>query len=156
MGATFNSVAATMTEFIKDDLPERWQEKFKTIDSDWFEESANELQKWLEEIYFDDRKRQIFTRQDIVKIGDLVRRLLRFEPSARASVDEILQDPWFKDENWEELLRPKSEEPPRPQSKDLLSPKSEELLKPKGDVEESKSEEVSKPQVVSVIGKVRP
>jgi serine/threonine-protein kinase SRPK3 len=132
MLASRKSVVEDMLESTDDDLPERWHEKYRAIVGEWTgEKPENRLQGWLEEVYFDERKRQDFTRQDIVKVGDLVRRLLRFEPSTRASVDEILQDPWFKDENWEELLRPKS------------------------DAEESKSEEVSKPQVVSV-GTVRP
>jgi serine/threonine protein kinase len=138
MGATFSSVAATMTDSIKDDLPERWQEKFQTIDSEWFEEPSAELQKWLEEIYFDDRKKQIFTRQDIVKIGDLVRRLLRFEPSMRASVDEILRDPWFTKEQWDEPKTPTLEDDSGESSPD-----------------EASSAEVSKPQVVAAFGKVR-
>jgi serine/threonine protein kinase len=133
MFATPTSIAEEMLESTDDDLPQRWHEKYRTMNSEWTgEKPENRLQGWLEEIYFDERKRQDFTRQDIVKVGNLVRRLLRFEPSTRASVDEILQDPWFKDENWEELLRSKS------------------------DSKESTSEEVSKPQVVSAVGTVRP
>ena len=33
---------------------------------------------------------------DIVRVGERVRKLLRFEPSERAFAREILQDPWFR------------------------------------------------------------
>ncbi|OCL14021.1 hypothetical protein AOQ84DRAFT_394724 [Glonium stellatum] len=62
------------------------------------EKSGNTLQEWLEEIYFDGERNKDLTREDILKVGELVRRMLRFEPSMRASARDILQDPWFKGE----------------------------------------------------------
>jgi serine/threonine protein kinase len=99
MFATPSSVAGDMLESTDDYLPERWHEKYRAIVGEWTgERSVNGLQKWLEEIYFDSGKRQYFTRQDIVKVGKIVSSLLRFEPSERASADEVLRDPWFEDE----------------------------------------------------------
>lgn len=43
------------------------------------------LQEWLEEVYFDERQIPDLAREDIVRLGKIIRRLLRFEPSARAS-----------------------------------------------------------------------
>lgn len=56
------------------------------------------LQEWLEQMYFDDVKRVDFTRRDIAKVGELVRRMLRFEPGERALAREILEDAWFEEE----------------------------------------------------------
>ncbi|KAF1842922.1 serine protein kinase [Cucurbitaria berberidis CBS 394.84] len=82
-----------------DGLPERWQRTWHAMDSAApGEESEYTLQGWLEEMYFDGERNEDLTREDILKVGELVQRLLRFEPSARASAYEILQDPWFKDD----------------------------------------------------------
>ena len=62
------------------------------------EESGYTLQEWLEEMYFDGERNEDLTREDILKVGELVQRLLRFEPCMRASVREILQDSWFRGE----------------------------------------------------------
>jgi serine/threonine-protein kinase SRPK3 len=59
--------------------------------------TENTLQEWLEETYFDGVRKEDFTREDIVKVSALVRRLLRFEPSTRASAQEVLHDPWLRD-----------------------------------------------------------
>jgi hypothetical protein len=135
MFASPSSVAGDMLESTDDYLPERWHEKYRTIVGDWTgEKSDNHLQEWLEEIYFDNRKRQYFTRQDIVKIGKLVGMLLRFEPSMRASADEILRDPWFEDELSCEL----------------------KLLKLHDGSGKSSSGNVSKPQAVPQVASLRP
>lgn len=88
-----------MLETASDQLPERWQPKWRTMDSAWTGDkpAANSLQEWLEETYFDGARKEDFTREDIAKVGALVRRLLQFEPSTRTSAQEILQDPWFDD-----------------------------------------------------------
>jgi hypothetical protein len=62
------------------------------------EKSGYTLQEWLEEMYFDGERNEDLTREDILKIGELVRKMLRFEPSMRVSAREVLQDPWFKGE----------------------------------------------------------
>jgi serine/threonine-protein kinase SRPK3 len=69
------------------------------MDSTWTgDPTENNLQGLLEETYFDGDRNEDLTHEGIVKVGALVRRLLRFEPSTRASAQEILQDPWLNDE----------------------------------------------------------
>jgi serine/threonine-protein kinase SRPK3 len=97
--ATPATVVRQMLETASDDLPERWRQKWRAMDSAWTgEKTENSLQAWLEETYFDGVRNQDLTREDIGNVGALVRRLLRFEPSTRASAQEILEDPWFGDE----------------------------------------------------------
>ncbi|KAI0586197.1 Protein kinase [Pyrenophora tritici-repentis] len=98
MSATPVRVARQMLENNSDELPERWQQKWRTMDSEWtVRKVENKFQKWLEECYFDGYRKEDLTREDIVKVGVLVRRLLRLEPSMRASVEEVQRDPWLRD-----------------------------------------------------------
>ena len=60
------------------------------------ESSGPRLQEWLEEVYFDGEKKKDMTMEYIIKLGQIIQKLLRFEPSARASVKELLNDPWFR------------------------------------------------------------
>lgn len=62
------------------------------------ESSGPRLQEWLEDMYFDGERREDLTGEDIAMLGQIIGKLLRFEPSARASAGEILSDPWFKTE----------------------------------------------------------
>ncbi|CAO2651848.1 Nn.00g001310.m01.CDS01 [Neocucurbitaria sp. VM-36] len=96
--ATPVSVVHEMLETASDEFAKRWQKKWQTMESTWTgDKTGISLQEWLEETYFDGVRKEDLTREDIVKVGALVRRLLRFEPSTRASAEEILQDPWFSD-----------------------------------------------------------
>lgn len=85
-----------MQEMISDTLPERWQNEWNAIKGEVSGEIGGTLQDWLEETYFDEDKKQDLTRQDIKTLGRIVARMLRFEPSTRASAREILNDPWFR------------------------------------------------------------
>jgi serine/threonine-protein kinase SRPK3 len=97
--ATPVTIVQQMLETASDGLPQRWQEKWRIMDCTWTgDKTENTLQEWLEETYFDGVRGEDLTREDIVKVGALVRRLLRFEPSTRASAQEILQDSWSEDE----------------------------------------------------------
>lgn len=90
-----------MEEIASDDLPERWKAKRDAIlagDDDSGVASQgpkHSLQGWLEEVYFDGHAKPDLTKEDIVKLGKIIGKLLYFEPSARASVRKILADPWF-------------------------------------------------------------
>lgn len=89
-----------MREMATDDLPERWQEKWNTMnvgDGMTTESSGSNLQEWLEEVYFDSRLSPDLTREDIEKLGKIIGRLLHFKPSARASARQILNDSWFNE-----------------------------------------------------------
>jgi serine/threonine-protein kinase SRPK3 len=88
-----------MLEMASDELPERWQHTWHAMDgASPGESSGYTLQQWLEEMYFDGERSEDLTRSDIHKVGELVRRMLRFESSMRASAKEILEDPWWQQE----------------------------------------------------------
>ncbi|KAJ0415656.1 kinase-like domain-containing protein [Aspergillus carlsbadensis] len=92
-----------MREMASDDLPERWREmadtRYKNEDADT--KTANStpgpnLQEWLQEVYFEGSSRTPdLDRADIQRLGGIIARLLCFEPDARASAREVLEDPWF-------------------------------------------------------------
>ncbi|KAJ5309333.1 uncharacterized protein N7443_001794 [Penicillium atrosanguineum] len=89
-----------MHEMASDDLPKRWQKIWDTMDKgdDVTAESPGpNLQEWLEEVYFDGRQSPDLTREDIERLGKLIGRLLCFEPLARASARQVLDDPWFNE-----------------------------------------------------------
>ncbi|KAJ5547573.1 hypothetical protein N7513_004807 [Penicillium frequentans] len=89
-----------MHEMASDDLPERWQkiwDKMDKGDGVTAESPGTNLQEWLEELYFDGRHLPDLTREDIVRLGKIIGSLLCFEPSARASARQILDDPWFNE-----------------------------------------------------------
>lgn len=83
-----------------DDLPKRWQEIWNTMnkgDDVTAENSGPNLQEWLEEVYFDGCRTPDLTKEDITRLGEIIGSLLCFEPSARASARQILDDPWFNE-----------------------------------------------------------
>ena len=81
-----------------EELPERWQSSWRTMTTKKPRGATTpSLQAWLEEVYFDSEITPEFSRADIAKVGELVQRLLRLEPTARASAKEILEDSWFQD-----------------------------------------------------------
>lgn len=87
-----------MCEMASDDLPKRWQESFDTMNEGTSDEdTALDLQKWLEEVYFGGPHNNDLTRDDISRLGLIIGKLLYFEPSARASTRQILDDPWFQE-----------------------------------------------------------
>lgn len=101
--APFDSIMLTpetlipqMKEFCEDEMPDlwlkKWQEMNGTKSSD---DQPRTLQEWLEEVYFDADRDAEFTKQDIIRVGHLVSRMLKFKPSSRAQAKEILADPWF-------------------------------------------------------------
>ncbi|EKV15731.1 hypothetical protein PDIP_39370 [Penicillium digitatum Pd1] len=89
-----------MREMATDEIPERWQDKWNTMNTGDVmatESTGPNLQEWLEEVYFDGPLSPDLTREDIVRLGQIVGRLLHFEPSARASARQVLDDPWFNE-----------------------------------------------------------
>ncbi|GES57037.1 kinase-like protein [Aspergillus terreus] len=88
-----------MQEMTNETLPKNWLDQWRKMSGDCSGDSAGPgLQDWLEEMYFDGERKADLTGDDIVQLGRIIRKLLRFEPSARASVKEVLNDPWFRDE----------------------------------------------------------
>ncbi|KAK9369431.1 kinase-like domain-containing protein, partial [Lipomyces kononenkoae] len=95
---TPTTLVGQMREMASDALPERWQDSYKKMgDRITGEIPGPALQEWLEEMYFDCERNEDLTKEDIVKLGQIIGKLLRFEPSTRASAREILNDPWFRE-----------------------------------------------------------
>ncbi|KAJ5413494.1 hypothetical protein N7465_005799 [Penicillium sp. CMV-2018d] len=87
-----------MQEMASDDLPERWHGIWETMKGDHDEPPSStvpNLQEWLEELYFDSPHSPDLTKEDIARLGQIIRSLLLFEPSARASAKQVLDDSWF-------------------------------------------------------------
>ncbi|OQE05541.1 hypothetical protein PENVUL_c023G08309 [Penicillium vulpinum] len=87
-----------MREMVSDELPERWHKIWDMMNADDGETpegTAPNLQEWLEEVYFESPQSPDLTRDDIARLGQIIGRVLLFEPSARASARQILEDPWF-------------------------------------------------------------
>ncbi|ODH48991.1 hypothetical protein GX48_04924 [Paracoccidioides brasiliensis] len=61
------------------------------------ENTGPNLQAWLEEVYFEGMESSNLTREDIVRLGQIIGKLLQFELSVRASARQVLDDPWFNE-----------------------------------------------------------
>ncbi|KAL4912910.1 kinase-like domain-containing protein [Aspergillus aurantiobrunneus] len=93
---TPKALVGQMQEMAGDALPERWQNSWRTMDDKPVTQTSGPtLQEWLEEMYFGGERKEDLTKEDIVQLGQIIRKLLRFEPSTRASAREILNHPWF-------------------------------------------------------------
>ncbi|KAF5554073.1 CMGC SRPK kinase [Fusarium napiforme] len=85
-----------MVQLIDDELPSRWQAKWQAMQGTPTQpDDGMRLYSWLEEVYFDDDKKAEFTKNDIKRAAELIARLMRFEPSLRASPNEILAESWL-------------------------------------------------------------
>ncbi|KAK8245523.1 kinase-like domain-containing protein [Phyllosticta capitalensis] len=69
-------------------------------------DAGNSLSNHLAKEYFERTRRfdladgeenDFFTESDITKVGELISKLIRLEPAARASVADVLADPWWDD-----------------------------------------------------------
>jgi serine/threonine-protein kinase SRPK3 len=49
-------------------------------------------------MYFDGERSEDMSREDIAQVGVLIGSMLRMEPSARASSEDVLQDAWFQED----------------------------------------------------------
>jgi hypothetical protein len=88
-----------MIQFFSDKLPDRWEEKWQGLRkklSDEDDDTHRTLHEWLEEVYFDEDRHCELTKQDAAKIGELVERMLKFEPSSRSPAKDIANDSWFR------------------------------------------------------------
>lgn len=83
-------------DLTSDALPKRWEDKWPAKEAASMSGTTEHtLQSWLEKVYLEDNKHKYFSQKDIEKVGEIVGRLLVFEPNARASADDVLRDPWF-------------------------------------------------------------
>jgi hypothetical protein len=89
-------VIQQMKAFNEDIIPPRWQTTWQAMikDSD-HEDDPYTLQEWLEEVYFRSDKVPEFTAGDVAQVGELISRMLKFEPSRRATANDILTSAWF-------------------------------------------------------------
>ncbi|KAG8158661.1 hypothetical protein KVR01_011783 [Diaporthe batatas] len=93
---TPDTLIPQMMECCEDDLPDLWLEKWRQMNKiKPSDDPPCTLQEWLEEVYFNPDRDSGFTKQDIERVGYLISRMLKFEPSSRAQAKEILEDPWF-------------------------------------------------------------
>lgn len=87
-----------MMAFDLSGLPLRWHKKWKIMEKDVpiGKDQFFTLQEWLNEVYFDQDRYSEFTTKDIEQVSELISRLLKFEPSQRATATDILDSSWFK------------------------------------------------------------
>lgn len=87
-----------MGEMASDNLPRICQETLDTMSEGPNDEDTRPyLQKWLEEVYFGGPHNPDLTEEDMLRLGLIIGKLLYFEPSARASARQILDDPWLQE-----------------------------------------------------------
>lgn len=85
-------------------LPDIWWKARTAMQNDHTKSySGHSLQSWLKDIYFDYRLEQGLAREDIVALGEIVSRMLRFELGTRASTREMLEDPLLSKEVWHSM-----------------------------------------------------
>ncbi|KAI0107101.1 kinase-like domain-containing protein [Nemania sp. FL0031] len=92
-------VAAQMVDLDNNDkLPERWEAKAQEMKKavKFPDEPPPTFHEMVEKAYFYRDRRPELSKQDLTKIGDLIGRMLRYEPSERPSAKEILSDPWWQ------------------------------------------------------------
>ncbi|KAF2151295.1 kinase-like protein [Myriangium duriaei CBS 260.36] len=76
-------------------LPERWSIKTKDMNI-ILDDEASSLQDWLEEVYLGDSERLTpHDMHEMKSLGDLLRRLMQYEPRDRQSAREAAENHWF-------------------------------------------------------------
>ncbi|KAF5667158.1 dis1-suppressing kinase [Fusarium heterosporum] len=86
-----------MIELTSDELPSRWQTKWNAMQEDVPQAYGDfTLHKWLEEVYFDNEKQAEFTAEEIARVAEATARMLKLEPSLRATPGEILAQNYFQ------------------------------------------------------------
>jgi serine/threonine-protein kinase SRPK3 len=96
---THPTLISQMLSLCNEPLPTRWESKWLSMKKELPDETdrpASTLQEWLTKAYLHNDKRPELTDQELVKIGDLVGRMLRLEPSSRATARAIASDPWLR------------------------------------------------------------
>ncbi|KAK2762319.1 hypothetical protein FQN54_001329 [Arachnomyces sp. PD_36] len=80
------------------ELPQRWKDQWQEMNrshaNDHYELMS--LEEWLRDTYFDDDKKQDLSQSDINSVGIILQQMMRFEPTARPSIGEILGNAWFR------------------------------------------------------------
>jgi serine/threonine protein kinase len=91
------TLVAEMIGMANDQLPDRWQPLWQSMRTcaTYDDDDDISLEAWLEESYFDGQRPVDLTKNENMQFCKILRRLLLFEPTSRASAAEIAQDPWF-------------------------------------------------------------
>jgi serine/threonine protein kinase len=93
------SLVSQMMDLTSDAPPKRWKYHWLATEAASMSDSeGHTLQSWLDKVYFDKRKCQDLSQEGIEKVGEILKRLLVFEPGSKASAADVLRDPWFHDE----------------------------------------------------------
>ncbi|KPM42257.1 hypothetical protein AK830_g4292 [Neonectria ditissima] len=103
---TPGTLVEQMEELATDRLPEPWTERAnrlrelsvgssQTEDEEDKTASTHALQQWLEEVYFDEGKKAELSPEDVRKLGELVTKMLWFEPSSRGTASSLLKSTWL-------------------------------------------------------------
>ncbi|KAK7530128.1 hypothetical protein IWX50DRAFT_557897, partial [Phyllosticta citricarpa] len=80
------------------DIPQLWCRKWTPIElRPPPRPSGRPLQEQLEEISSANGKTPGLSREEMANVGELIGKMLRIDPSERASAAELLEDPWFRD-----------------------------------------------------------
>ncbi|SMY28961.1 unnamed protein product [Zymoseptoria tritici ST99CH_1A5] len=96
------SLVRQMLTLTGDALPERWHAKWQAMSDGSTDEDGEEeedsrtLQSWLEEVYLEGEGEAGLSRDDLRRVGGLVRSMLRLEPGERAETREVLRDEWLR------------------------------------------------------------
>lgn len=76
-------------------LPGRWQAKSNCAEMN--EDTKYNLEQWLFELYFDEDKEAQFTHEQLQSWATVIRMLMKFEASERASAADVLKERCFLD-----------------------------------------------------------
>ncbi|KAL2044425.1 hypothetical protein N7G274_003130 [Stereocaulon virgatum] len=92
----------------KDDLIREWVSMFGDLPEEWreglpspratedLESERVTLRDWLHETYFDDDRKQDFSRADIDSLGTLLQSVMQYYPSDRPRASDLLNHTWFQ------------------------------------------------------------
>ncbi|KAI1173944.1 kinase-like protein [Nemania sp. FL0916] len=97
LGAIPASMVAEMRQTLTDEFPERWREKWEKMKGNFEGESITRLtiHDCVQGSYFFKDRKPDFTDAELRTIVELIDRMLKFEPSLRASPRDILNHSWF-------------------------------------------------------------
>ncbi|KAL2038391.1 hypothetical protein N7G274_008730 [Stereocaulon virgatum] len=92
----------------KDDLIREWVSMFGELPEEWreglpspratedLESERVTLRDWLHETYFDDDKKQDFSKADIDSLDTLLQSVMQYYPSDRPRASDLLNHTWFQ------------------------------------------------------------
>lgn len=77
-------------------VPEKWRAEANTIIGNCKDDiDGGSLTDWLCEVYFNSERRLDFTEENIRRLGDLLTKMMCYQPEQRLSTQDILSHEWF-------------------------------------------------------------